>query len=182
METPALSHRIVPLLRKGETLEWVGQPRQGIRFRREDWFQIPITFVFLGAVLYWESIALFYTLADGARFPHLQPFYLLFSLYGMVFVVIGLYASIGRFFWDSYSRAHTTYAITNRRLIMYRDGIRPKTQSLDTASLRNLQREVRREGYGTLSIGLSSRKTALPLFDDIPGVQAVYELIQANRG
>lgn len=181
METPALSHRIVPLLKKGETLEWVGQPRQGIRFRREDWIQIPLTLMFLGAVLYWESIALFYTLADWARFPHMQPFYLLFSLYGMVFVVIGLYASIGRFLGDAYSRAHTTYGITNRRLVMYRDGFRPKTQSLDTTSLRNLQLEVRRGGYGTISIRLSSRKTTLPVFEDISGVRAVYNLIQDSR-
>lgn len=182
METSASANRIAPLLRKDETLVWVGQPRQGIRFRREDWFQIPIAFVWLGMALFWEGTVLLQTLLDWTRFAHLQPFYLLFALYGMVFVVIGLYISIGRFFWDSYSRAHTTYGITNRRLIMHRGGIRPKTQSLDTTSLRNLQLEVRRGGYGTLSIGLSSRKTALPVFEDIPEVQSVYKLIQDSSG
>ena len=47
---------------------------------------------------------------------------LIFKLWGIPFLVVGFYISIGRFFLDARARAQRFYGVTNLRIIII-DGI-----------------------------------------------------------
>jgi hypothetical protein len=53
-----------------------------------------------------------------------------FMLWGIPFVLVGIYLIIGRFFWDAYQRGNTYYGVTNQRLLFVRRGLGGKTTSL----------------------------------------------------
>lgn len=84
-----------------ERLLWSGRPRQGIVFRGSDAFMIPFSLLWCGFVIYWE----FSVLKHGA------PWF--FMLWGLLFLVIGLYFVFGRFVVDKRLRGKTAYAVSN---------------------------------------------------------------------
>ena len=69
-----------------ESLLWTGQPKGGIVIRAGDAFMIPFSLMWAGFAFFWE----FSVIQSGA------PFF--FKLWGIPFVLIGLYIVIGRFF------------------------------------------------------------------------------------
>ncbi|MGF1503334.1 MAG: hypothetical protein ACFBSD_16130 [Paracoccaceae bacterium] len=94
-----------PYLDAGERLLWTGEPAGGIRFRRSDWVMIPAAAVWCLFV----SIGQARAIASGETS---------LSLFGGVFMLLGLYLLIGRFFVDAHERRHTRYALTDRRAIV----------------------------------------------------------------
>jgi len=97
-----------PYLDPGERLLWEGQPAAGLRLRPSDWFMIPFSLLWGGFAIFWEAMAL----STGAP--------LVFALFGLPFVALGLFLIVGRFFWDSHLRRHTHYALTDCRAIVAR--------------------------------------------------------------
>ncbi|HEX4350926.1 MAG TPA: PH domain-containing protein, partial [Verrucomicrobiae bacterium] len=79
----------------GEKLLWSGQPRQGLRLNISDVFVIPFSLLWCGFAIFWEA---------NAVKGH-SPFVL--KLWGIPFVVIGLYMVFGRFFMDARTRVRT---------------------------------------------------------------------------
>ncbi|MFA7248785.1 MAG: hypothetical protein WC273_04065 [Dehalococcoidia bacterium] len=130
-----------------EKLLWTGQPRQGFHVRIEDAFLIPISIVWFGFALFWESEVLL----TGA------PFF--FKLWGIPFLALGLYMTVGRFLVDAYQRSHTAYGVTSERVLIASDwfGRRVKSLALDTLTDVTLAQAVR--GGGTISFGLLSAPT-----------------------
>ena len=82
MIDPAIRARLQPYLLGGERLLWTGRPRQGLMLRRADIWLIPFTLLWAGFAIFWEAIAL----STGDLF---------FPLWGVPFVLIGLYLAIG---------------------------------------------------------------------------------------
>src|SRR5437879_11675637 len=81
-----LEQRIRTDLRSDEKLLWMGQPAQGVRFRGSDLFLIPFSLFWAGFAVYWE----WSVIQQGA------PDF--FTLWGIPFVLVGIYIVVGRFF------------------------------------------------------------------------------------
>src|SRR5262245_39234299 len=97
------------LLLKGEKIVWWGQPGQGLLFTSKDWFMVPFSLMFAGFAVFWESGVL------GA--PNSPTF---MKLWGIPFLLAGLYLVVGRFLVDAWARSGITYAVTDKRILIRR--------------------------------------------------------------
>ena len=106
-----------------ERLLWAGRPLNGLRFRPADVFLIPFSLLWGGFAIFWE----------WSVFNSNAPF--LFLLWGIPFVLVGLYFIVGRFVVDARQREKTCYGVTNERVIIV-SGI--FSRKVKTLSLRTL--------------------------------------------
>lgn len=167
-------------LEHGESLIWTGVPRQGLVLRVFDLFLIPFSLLWGGGAIFWEATVL------------LQGAPLVAALWGIPFVLMGLYLIIGRFFVDARIRANTFYGLTDRRAVIL-SGIFSRTvTSLPLRTLSDISVVERRDGSGTIHLGrpqpfagkqwpgMGTYQT--PSFDLIGDVQSVYrQLMEKQR-
>ena len=176
--------QLTPHLEPGESLLWTGSPRRGLLLRPADAFMIPFSLLWGGFAIFWESSVL----ATGA------PFF--FKLWGVPFVLIGLYIIVGRFFADARARANTAYGLTNRRAIIV-SGLFSKTvSSHPLRSLTEISVRERSDRSGTVWLGRVHPMTtwyagmqwpgmgaySTPGFELIPDAKRVHDqLLEAQR-
>jgi hypothetical protein len=129
-----LELRIRSDLRPDEKLLWTGQPAQGVRLRGSDAFLIPFSLLWAGFAFFWEWSVLH---QDAPGF---------FVLWGIPFMLAGVYIVFGRFFVDAALRARTYYALTSQRVIIL-SGL--WTRELRSLWLRTLPELSLKEGSGT---------------------------------
>jgi hypothetical protein len=98
MTTLAFQPIAVP---RGETIRWTGAPPTGFRLRPSDAFVVPFSLLWASFAFAWEAAVI----TSGAP--------LFARLWGIPFVCVGLYITVGRFVVDAFARAHTRYAITD---------------------------------------------------------------------
>lgn len=114
------------LLESGETILWQGRPRGGVIWAdilsAESLFGIPFT----AFALFWTAMAS--SMSGGDTGPG-GPIALLFPLFGLPFIVVGVYMLVGRLFWDAYVRRNTWYTLTSA-------GAFVATQTLGRRSLK----------------------------------------------
>ena len=160
-----------------ERLLWSGQPLGGLRFHGTDIFFIPFSLMWGGFAFLWE----FMVIRSGA------PFF--FRLWGIPFVLVGLYMIAGRFFWDQYQRANTIYGVTNQRILIVTRGLGGKIRSLNLRSLPGLTLSESSNGAGSIQFGANlwgmptmpaGRWPGFPSlgFDLIADAKQVYETIR----
>ena len=125
----------------GETIIWSGRPRQGLVLTARDLFLVPFSLMWGGFALFWETLVV---TKSGPVF---------FQLWGVPFVLIGLYLIAGRFVVDAWARRHTGYAVTNRRILIVRTAPFGKFTSLSLDRLPEVQLNERADGSGTLRFG-----------------------------
>ncbi|MFS8045747.1 PH domain-containing protein [Rhizobium sp. BR 314] len=165
----------------GEKMLWAGRPKQGIMFSKNDALLVPFSLMWGGFAIFWES-----TVVTQAG----TPFF--FKLWGVPFVLIGLYLIIGRFLVDAFVRARTQYAVTDRRIIISREGWFSKLLTLSLQQLPNLDLDQKSDGTGTINFGPDSGATSgyrgkmsnwTPALSDVPrflgitNVREVFDLI-----
>ena len=173
-------------LEAGEQLIWSGQPRQGLLLRPSDALLIPFSLLWGGFAIFWEATVIL----TGAP--------LFFWVFGVPFVLIGLYLIIGRFFFDARQRASTFYGLTNDRIIITSGKHGKRIQSLSLASLGDITLDERADETGTIifapahplgrlvnfgtwpGLGASGRQ-AMPSFEMIPQARKVYEMIRGAQ-
>jgi hypothetical protein len=164
----------------GERLLWSGQPWQGIRMQRADLLLFPLGVMWFGFASLWEwSI-----IARGAS--------VVFWLWGIPFLVVGLYIMLGRFFVDARQRAVTFYALTDKRIFIVSGVLKRQVKSLPLNSLSDLSITETNKGRGTITFGMTSQFTGyvsgawwpglsryvVPTFEGIAEAQQVYALLR----
>ncbi len=186
---PSAETVVAASLDADERLLWAGQPRQGVRLRAQDALQIPFSLLWGGFALFWE----YQTLTIAAKAP--GPVAVVFPLFGLPFVLIGLYMIFGRFFVDARSRARTFYGVTNERVLIISGLFAAQTKSLPLRSLGELSLTQHADGSGTLSFGPAPLRAFAypagswpgadrylpPSFDMIERVKDVYDIIRTAQ-
>ena len=171
-------------LDSGEKLLWAGRPAQGIVLTTpRDWAVSAFGVVWLGFAVYnfWPTKA-----PEPLKSP--VPF-ALFVWGGLLFIGIGIYLLIGRFFADRLYRSRLIYGITDRRAIIISGLRRRSVQSIYLSSLSALTLEERRDGSGTIyfgdpppywygAYGLGLRLAYGTQFFRIAAVKTVYTIAQ----
>jgi Bacterial PH domain len=171
--------RIAREIGAGERLLWSGRPRQGLMLRPADALLIPFSLLWGGFAFFWE----------GTVIATKAPFF--FKLWGIPFVLIGLYLIVGRFFADAKQRQRTAYAITSERIIIISGLFKETVTSLNLKTLSDISLSEKPDGTGTVSLGPSSsytwvssggwpggRQNVPPAFEGIPNARSVYETIR----
>lgn len=170
-------------LSSGERLLWSGQPRRGIRLRGQDVFLIPFSLFWGGFAIFWEA----------SVFSTNAPFF--FKLWGIPFVLVGLYIIFGRFFVDARLRAQTYYGVTSERIIIVSGLFSRQIKSLNLRTLTDVSLTERSDGSGTISFGPSpstgsflpagswpgAARYASPSFDLVEHAKDIYEIIRGTQ-
>jgi hypothetical protein len=169
-------------LAPGEQALWIGRPRSGLILRGADALAIPFSLLWAGFAVYW----LYSAAASGAPLP--------FVLFGVPFVLVGVYVVMGRFFVDARQRAATSYAVTSQRVLIVSGLFSRKVKSLGIKALAELSLSERADGSGSITFGAQHPMASMmgglpsgwpgmdqyatPKFDSIPEVRKVYETIR----
>lgn len=171
---------LTPHLDPGERLLWAGQPRAGIRLRGQDAYLIPFSILWCGFAIFWEASVIH----TGAP--------LFFMLWGVPFVVAGLYIVVGRFIVDARSRERTYYGVTSERILILNGLFSQQTKSLQLRTLTDVSLTQRGDGSGTITFGPAHSMSAVfpagawpgagryspPSFDLIERAKEVYDVIR----
>lgn len=145
---------LTTFLEPSEKLLWIGKPREGVIFSKMDFFLIPFSIIWGGFAIVWETIAIM----SGA------PWF--FILFGVPFVLVGLYMMIGRFFYDAFRRKHTLYGLTQKRIIFLSGEKEKKAQYINIADLKDVQLFEKPDGSG--AIFLSDTEPFLSMLTKLP--------------
>lgn len=125
-------------LQPGEQAVWSGQPDPNRVLQPSDAFAIPFSLLWGGFAIFWESTVL----SMGA------PIFM--ALFGLPFVLVGLYLIVGRFVHRAWANRRTWYVLTETRaLVVYgKSGQHARSVELDRISDVSVTR--RPDGSGTV--------------------------------
>ncbi len=133
------SNPIEPMLAPGEKILWSGQPDPSVHTSPAELYLVPFSILVFVVGIFWA---------------------LTFSTAGWIFVIGGVYAVFGRFFWKAHRKRLTYYAVTDRRIVRLA-GRKGKAQPF--AEIPDMKLRVRPSGNGTIR------------FSDRPAFTAVYQ-------
>jgi hypothetical protein len=166
-----------------ERVLWAGQPKQGVMLRGSDALMIPFSLLWGGFAFFWEWSVL---RSDAPAF---------FALWGIPFVLVGIYIIVGRFFVDAWQRTKTHYAVTTERIVIV-DGLYKSTvRSAQLSGLTEMALSEHSGGVGTISFGPSTlpamfrslsgwpgmRERLGLQFDMVPDAKNVLDLIRSTQ-
>ena len=129
----------------GETILWTGQPAQGLMLTGRDGLLIPFSLFWGGFAIFWESTV--------ARMPKAPAF---MALFGVPFVLVGLYLIFGRFLVDAWVRGATSYALTNQRILIARQRPTRSFTAIDVDRLTDATLTERTDGSGTIVLAAAT--------------------------
>jgi hypothetical protein len=168
-------------LSSGERLLWSGRPRQGMFLRPADAIAIPFSLLWGGFAIFWESSVWL----TGA------PFF--FKLWGIPFVVVGLYMIFGRFMVDASLRSRTYYGVTDQRILIISGFRSRQVKSLSLRGTVDISLSEKSDGSGTITFGSNvglagfnafnsawpgASNRMAPTFELTGNARSVYELIR----
>ncbi|MBB4234313.1 PH domain-containing protein [Rhizobium esperanzae] len=162
----------------GEKLLWSGRPAQGFLLTSRDFLLVPFSLLWGGFAIFWEITAI------STEAPVFT------KLWGIPFVLMGLYITAGRFFVDAAVRARTEYVLTDRRVIIRRSGLFRHLSTNQLELLPSISLEEGGRGRGTIKFGVPSnrRKSGWtpgladePQLLGIDNARQVYSLLEKAR-
>ncbi len=137
----------------GERLLWTGQPDPRVIFERVDIFLVPFSLLWGGFALVWEAGVLgLGVFGEGHRSA--VPWF--FVLWGIPFVLVGLYFIAGRFFYKAWRKRRTYYALTNKRALVLVEGRGRTLRACFLSAVPTINKSVRSSGVGTITFGNTS--------------------------
>jgi len=128
-------------LESGENIIWMGMPKA-------EYFNAHSIGIFLFAIP-WTAFSLFWIVgASGFKVPDFNSTDILFPLFGLPFVLIGVSMLLTPL--RVYRNAlKTLYVITDRRVIIFESGAK-MIRSYEVERLNNITRYEKENGYGDL--------------------------------
>lgn len=158
----------------GERLLWAGSPKQGIVFRASDLFMIPFSLLWGGFAIFWEVMVLQIPKSSGADS-------IIFPIFGIPFVLFGLYLIFGRFIYDSKLREKTFYGLTDQRAVIISGMFRKGVKSLNLKTMTDVSLTESAGGYGTIIFRQENQFTSMFAWGSFPGLGSTtpkFELIR----
>jgi PH (Pleckstrin Homology) domain-containing protein len=169
-------------LQPDEMLLWEGQPNKQ-RFLLRGWWAIPFSILWCGFAFFWE----------GSVLSTNAPTF--FRLWGIPFVLAGLYFVFGRFFVAAREAANTWYVVTDRRILIQSGTFQQNFTELNLLTLPYVELSGLQGGVGTITFGAQNssgnfaipgwpmgRAQVVPAFQSIPNARDVYEIIKRAQG
>ena len=162
-----------------ERIIWSGQPTQGLRFAPQDILAVPFAAFWLLMV-----VTIFGVVATDATDVNPVAFVML-----PMFVLVGLYMLVGRFFVDIIARRRTHYVLTNQRALIESGLFTANKNSVNLAAAAEMQFQGGRKGRGTIKFGSTNVFYAMvppswpgagsvlpPTFHDVEDAERIYGL------
>lgn len=157
----------------GEAVLWKGKPGKGHLLTPQDVYMIPFSIFWCGFAVVWEIGVIF----GGA------PFF--FGIWGIPFILVGLYITVGRFFHTAYLRKHTAYVITNKKIIRKRG---KRMDMLGAGNMPLTHITTFADGNGTIRFGEYNmycrrngfdgfQNSAPFMLENVPDVVRVHQII-----
>ena len=151
--------------------------------RGSDAFLIPFSLLWCGFAIFWEMSVV----SSGA------PFF--FTLWGLPFVLVGIYMVFGRFFIEARQRDSTFYGLTDKSIIIVSGLLNRKVKRLNLRTVSDISLTEGKERRGTITFGPSlpfytrfgggglpgMGQMAVPSFEMIENARSVYDLIMATQ-
>lgn len=127
------------MLKDNEVVLWQAQPNLHKNLTKSDIFLIPFS-------IFWFGFCILWTILAFSSFP-------VFALFGIPFLLIGVYLTFGRFYFKKYNKKHTYYALTNKRLLIIHKirGERIFESTFNT--LNGINYDADKHGCGTIHFG-----------------------------
>ncbi|GGA70068.1 hypothetical protein GCM10011507_22070 [Edaphobacter acidisoli] len=196
------TERFQQYLLPDESILWTGRPLTRIVFHKSDWYAIPFSLLWGGFAIFWEyGVATDPQQGDQSVLTpshthfHFDNFMLLF---GIPFVLAGLYIIFGRFFYTAWKKGRTFYAVTNKRVLVLNTAPNRKLVDAFFPALTSVSLATRSDGAGTVEFAPETdsmswfgrgRRNNIQMdidlgrlvFYDVDNVRDVYQLIQAQR-
>ena len=152
----------------GESLLWNGKPAKGHFFRKEDLFLIPFSIMWCGFVVFWASNA----------FKSDAPIFL--KLWGIFFVSLGLFFTVGRLLIRRRRENRTSYALTSQRILAKFGN---HIQTLDLCNLPHISVSQRADGTGSIRFGETgySRRRVSGFGEDLEQGYSSYSVLELRN-
>lgn len=162
-----------------ETLLWADKPKPGLMLRLVDMLIIPFSLMWGSFAIFWEASVI----TDDAP--------LAMKLFGIPFVLLGLYFIIGRFFFDAFRRKRLTYGLTAKRIIIQSNIFKETVKSINLKTLSDISLTENADGTGTIVLGTENSFSGLfrgsglwlshgqiaPALENIENARVVYKKI-----
>lgn len=182
-------------LLKDEKIIWSGQPDTSVRFTRADIFLVPFSLLWGGFAIFWELSALFMFFSTQGTKSSMP---IIFPLFGIPFVIVGLYFMFGRFVYKNWKKQNMYYAVTNKRVLVLTKLFSRSLNAINIDNIPTINKTVRPNGIGTIKFGnvnlvaSTYENTGLdffgsfavgdvPTFHDIRDVDKVHEIVDELR-
>lgn len=173
-------------LLKDEKILWSAQPDTSVLFTRADIFLVPFSLLWGGFAIFWElgALAVFFAISAGKN-----PMSIIFPLFGIPFVLVGLYFMFGRFIYKNWKKRNTYYAITDRRVLMLSNLFSQSLNAVNIDTIPTINKSVRSNGIGTIKFGnvnwMASMygNTGMDFFGSFGGVDILtfYDIKDADK-
>ena len=148
----------------------------------------PPTFLISFFAVIWRFCHFLGIICGGSR----RPFFL---LWGIPFVLIGLYLIFGRFFVDAWQRSKSYYAVTNQRALILSGVFSRNERTLNPRNLPEINLRLKGDGSGTITFGFcypfrawtpdltwpEVSRQMVPMYEVIEDAKIVYELIRKTQ-